>query len=471
MKKQNCGGCQKNTCDGCRLFIQGKLHTDKESTEESAVKWQAVSGKGMSKQKKGMAFDVGTTTIAATLWDLESGQCLGAASCVNPQRKRGSDVVSRIAYCMEDEGHPGELHKLAVEAMDELAVRLMDAQQEKGTVTRAVVVGNTAMCQLVLGEGVTLLAKAPFRKSYTGCISKKGKLLGFSFLQETEIQVMPAIEGYVGADALSVYTYAKALGAGEKSLIVDIGTNGEMILIGKEAVYACSAAAGPALEGAAVQWGMLALPGAIAGIRLVGRFPGEDICCEVIGNAEPVGICGSGLMDGMALLYQEKVMDAGGYLKNQQEAAKDGVSPKLCRRLKTVNGENRFYLTKEKQQVYLSGRDIRQLQLAKGAIRAGIELLLQKEGIPAEEIERIYLAGAFGNDIRAESAMAVGLLPKVDSKKIISVGNGAGLGAAMALLYPKVKDEMTEASGKIIHVEPAQEKSFEELFLHFMQLP
>lgn len=467
MKRKNCGGCKKSTCDGCQLFLEKKLKTDKEGTQKTVLRI-----KGEEQNALGIAYDVGTTTIAAALWDLKTGECIGTLSCLNLQRSWGNDVVSRISYCMEnEEEHVKELQAIVVEAMDRLAAKLMKDHKAAGRVCRATVVGNTAMCQLIMGISVAGLAKAPFHKGYAGCVSWKGNKLGFKTLKNAEIIILPAIEGFVGADALAVYTYAKSMGAGRNSLVIDVGTNGEMLLIGKDKVYACSTAAGPALEGAAVGCGMLALSGAIACVSMTGCFPTEDISCEIIGDTIPVGICGSGLMDLMALLYQRRVIDKNGYLKTRQEAAKDGVSVKLCQRLETVDGENRFNLAEGKKVIYLTGQDIRQLQLAKSAIRAGIEILMQKEGLKAEELESIYFAGAFGNYIRPESAVAIGLLPNIGKEKIRAVGNGAGFGSAMALLSAKTTEEMCKMSEQIEHVELADEASFEELFVRFMDMP
>lgn len=467
MKNKRCGGCQKQSCDDCRLFLRQKLHTDKEIAGNLAIKITERPKKAV-----GIAFDVGTTTVAASLWNLNTGECMGALSSANPQRCKGNDVVSRIAYCMENETeHTRELQGMITECMDMLAEKLLQEYQVQEPVSHAIVVGNTAMCRLALGVSVSGLAKAPFKKGYTGCVVKQGRDMGLQVLESAKVTILPAIEGYVGADALAVYTYVKKMGAGENSLIVDIGTNGEILFIGKNGVYTCSTAAGPALEGAAVQCGMSASAGAIAGIRLAGSFPGEDIFLEVIGDTLPKGICGSGLLDAMALLYKEKLLSAEGYLKTEREAAKDGAGVRLCKRLQTVEGENRFVLKDGADPVYLTGRDIRQLQLAKGAIRAGMETLLQKEKLTVEEIDSIYLAGAFGNYIRPESAVAIGLLPQVGTEKIIPIGNGAGLGAAMALLSEEIVNEMVLLSEKIVHVELAREKVFEELFPEYMNLP
>ena len=465
VEKQKCSGCQRSTCNGCRLFWQEKLHTDKEQLEQTGRR-NKVTGS----MQPGIAFDVGTTTVAATLWDLETGACLSASSCMNPQRKRGSDVVSRIAYCMKEETRIAELQKLVTDAMEKLVVQLLGEHAEKQEIKRAVVVGNPAMCQLVLGYDVSNLAAAPFCKGYSGFVSVTGDEIGLEILRDTEIIVMPSVEGYVGADALAVYSYARSKGAKQNCLIIDIGTNGEIIFIGKEKIYACSAAAGPALEGAAAECGMPALPGAISGIRQIGMYHNIDFVLDIIGDGTAKGICGSGLIDGMAFLYRQKVLAKDGYLKSPEEAAKDGTGVRICNHLKTVDGENRFYLSKE-NDIYISGKDIRQLQLAKGAVRAGIELLLQKEGITVKGIERIYLAGAFGNDIDVKSAVEIGLLPEGSKEKIVPVGNGAGFGAAMALLSESCRKEMADMSEKIIHIEIAKETNFEELFMSFIDFP
>ncbi len=465
MKRKTCGGCKKNTCDGCRMLLDVKLQTDKEERLLSPLK---ADGK---ESDLGLAYDIGTTTIAATMWDLETGECMGSISGQNIQSIWGKDVVSRIAYCMEAEEHARRLQYIVVEAMDRMAAQLIKEHRVNGRVKRVFAAGNTAMCEILLGIEVDGLAKAPFHKNYSGIVEKQGAELGFHKLKNLKISVLPAIEGYVGADALAVYTYVKSLGAGPGTLIVDVGTNGEILLIGKNKVYACSVAAGPALEGAAVSHGMVAFSGAIASVNLAGQFPGEDIVYEVIGDEAPQGICGSGLIDAFALLYRLGVIDKSGYLKTRQEAARDGVKAKICKRLDTIDGDNRFYFAEGKEPIWITGQDIRQMQLAKSAIRTGIELLLQKENMSIEEIDGLYLAGAFGNHICPESAVEIGLLPDIDRGKILSVGNGAGIGAAMALLSAEIANEMVTMSEGIEHIELAEEASFEELFVKYMDLP
>ncbi len=474
MKAKKCAGCMKTTCDGCILFPEGKIKTNKENEGFLPKEFTMIKESGY-----GIAFDVGTTTIAASLWDLQTGDRLLGKSCANPQRFCGSDVVSRITYCVREEANKKKLQQLTVEAMDNLAKKMIDIMKQSAgndafslkKITKVTVVGNTAMCEIVAGVSVSGLASAPFQKEYQGCIRKRGYELGFAGLEDAQILILPAIEGYVGADALSVYTYVSEIDKRKNILAVDIGTNGEIILIGKSRVYACSAAAGPALEGAAASQGMPALPGAVSRVRIAGKFPREDIYCDVIGGCEPKGICGSALLDTLTLLCKLGVIDKSGYMRTRKEAAMAGVKERICQRIDEWKGGNRFLLTDKEYPVYITDKDIRQLQLAKGAIRAAIEILLKKAGIAGEDISCLYLAGAFGNYMQPESAVLSGLLPETERKKIISIGNGAGVGAAMALLSAEVTEKMERAAEQICHVELAGREEFQNDFLTYMDLP
>ena len=472
--KKKCAGCRKESCDGCSLNPGKRISSIKDKTSPFPRYFKMQEGEGY-----GIAFDVGTTTVAGMLADLKSGEVLAAKTCINPQRIAGSDVVSRIVYCREKEENRQKLQMLMIRELDRLAFELCrQAQEEAGhetdasgraiTVDKVTIVGNTVMCEILLGLDLKALEKAPFQKEYYGSVTEKGQDFSFDFLGNAEVTILPSIEGYVGADALSVYTYIRQEDPGENILAVDIGTNGEILLIGKEKTYACSAAAGPALEGASVTQGMGAAPGAIDKVRLLGRFPRQDIACRVIGDSEPKGICGSGLTDALCVLRELKVIDDTGYLLSCQEARKTGVPEQICRRISTLQGENRILLTDRESPVYLTAGDIRQLQLAKGAIRAGMELLLEKAGISLEDISHIYLAGAFGSYIKKESAVRIGLIPDIPEEKITHTGNCAGTGVLMALLNPDVITDMERSAEKIMHVELAGAEKFQELFMRFL---
>ena len=498
MNNRKCAGCRKTSCNGCSLH-PGKNITSSKNTKSNLPEAFVPE----KREGYGLVFDVGTTTVAALLWNLQTGEMLQAETRVNPQRIAGSDVVGRVTYAIDSVEKQKKLQSLIVTAMDEMAEKLMQEfltggngqtpenpvigdkeatetvetsakilkEKCQNEIREAVVVGNTAMCEILLGLSVEGLSKAPFHKAYQGYCSQKGKELGFSFLGNAEITVLPSIGGYVGADALAVYTYGKTIDRRKNVLAIDIGTNGEILLLTEDKTYACSAAAGPALEGAAVTQGMGAAPGAIEGVSLMGKFPFEDVYAKVIGDCEPKGICGSGLVDALAFLRSYQLVDEEGYLRSAEEARKAGVKERLCRRIFTKDGENSFLLTNEKNPVYLTAGDIRQLQLAKGAIRGAVQILLQKAQIGVADISHLYLAGAFGSYIKIESALKIGLLPEIGAEKVTHTGNCAALGAAMALFSSEVKKEMEQDSEEICHVELAKESAFQEYFMNYIRLP
>lgn len=461
MVRLKCAGCRKENCNGCSLYQQ--INTGKNEASIFPKDFIPDQGSGL-----GMAFDVGTTTIAGMLWDLEKGVQLEAATRINPGRYAGSDVISRMTYVRERAGEREKIQRLMIGTLDDMAREAAQAYSQ--AISRVVIAGNTVMCELLLLESLDGLSRAPFHKDYEGSKSCKGRELGFTYLQEAEIIVLPAIEGFVGADALSVHNCIKHLDGRRHVLAVDIGTNGEILLFGKEQSYVCSAAAGPALEGAAVLCGMGASQGAVSQVQLAGSFPREDIFCSVIGGKEPKGICGSGLVDALAVLGKIGVMDETGYLRTAAEARKAGVREQFCRRIRTQQGESRFLLTDEENPVFLTAGDIRQLQLAKAAIRTGIEMLLKKERLSGEELSHIYIAGSFGSFIRKESAVEIGLLPRISLERISHIGNCAGTGASMALLSMQTVKEMEQDAETIRHVELADEEGFQACFLECLKI-
>lgn len=420
----------------------------------------------------GISFDLGTTTMAGMLWNLENGILLNAESAANPQATFGADVVSRIQMAVLHREQLKEMQRLVVERLDQMAAAMMETTDEvKKYIRKVTVAGNTAMCEILLGILPEGLFRAPFTPDYHKIIRLKGRELGFSFLQNAEIIVLPPIGGYVGADALMVHSYVNLGCRKQNVLSVDIGTNGEILLqyVGKK--YACSTAAGPALEGGAVSQGMRASEGAIEMVSLAGRFPLQDIVVRVIGGGKPRGICGSGLVDGLSVLYEAGVLEHTGYMRSALEARKAGTPERICKRIEEGAGERRFLLTDRSNPVYLTAGDVRQLQMSIGAIRAGMETLLTKAGCEMEQLDALYLAGAFGCYISVESAVSIGLLPEMDREKIVQAGNLAGAGAAMALLSSKIQEWMDQEKDQIIHVELAAESGFQELFLEHMNFP
>ena len=465
-KPRNCPGCRKETCTGCGIFK--KLNTNKHISAELPKYFLPEKQGGF-----GIAFDLGTTTLAGMLWDLEQAVCLGAKAVENPQSRLGMDVVSRLQAAIESEEQLLKLQQMVVQALDKLAFELVNKQLGQYVEpVRAVVAGNTAMCQLLLKRKPEKLVRSPFKPDYQGLVCQKGDALGFRFLKNTEIVVMPPVGGYAGADILAVYTWiCKEYKEDIKNLLaVDIGTNGEILLFGDKEHYVCSAAAGPALEGGGALCGMRAAKGAVDMVSVNGSFPMQDLVCRVIGEGKPKGICGSGLLDTMAVLGKVGILDDTGYMRSQSEAKAAGTPQRIAGRIEESHKGRRILLTDKEHPVYLYAGDVRQVQLAVGALRAGIEVLLERADMQSKELEKIYLAGAFGSYIRVDSCMSIGLLPQMDKEKVIQAGNLAGMGASMALLSPKVMEEMVQQAKKLLHVELAGNPRFEELFLKYMYI-
>ena len=464
VSENKCPGCRRTVCDGCGIYR--KLNTNKQVRIRFPKGFKVQPGEGL-----GISFDVGTTTLAGMLWDLEKGTLLEAETGANPQAVFGADVISRIQAAAGNREDLGKMQKLLVEKLDEMASEMMERLAGSGTLRRVTVAGNTAMSEILLGIPPLQLSKAPFLPDYENTVYLKGSALGFHFLGETDIMVLPPIGGYVGADALAVHGYVSMEEKEGRILSIDIGTNGEILLQCDGKRFACSTAAGPALEGGAVSQGMRAVRGAVDMVSLTGRFPMEDLTSRVIGGGAGRGICGSGLVDSLAWLYRTKDIDHTGYMRKAGEARESGVPGRIAGRIRQEDGGCKFLLTDSRDPVYLTAGDVRQLQLSVSAIRSGAETLLEKAGLKAKQLDRIYLAGAFGSYIGIESGLAIGLFPHVPKEKIYQAGNLAGIGAAMALLSGEALQYMEEERKRFTHVELAGEETFKELFLAHMNFP
>lgn len=350
-----------------------------------------------------LAFDIGTTTIAGYLMD-ETGAELAAGSRLNPQASFGADVITRIQLALK--GEQEALTRCVREALADLTRELLKAtERQEDALGTICVVGNPCMQQLFLGISPKNLAGIPFAPLLTQAqVSRAGDVV--SFWGEAALLTVPDISGYVGADTIGC-VIATEMSCGEQiTLMVDIGTSGEMVMGNRECMVACSTAAGPALEGANIRFGMLAADGAIDHVTV----ENGEIRCHVLGGGEARGICGSGLIDALAALKQLGLVNRRGRLQTQEQFEED-----LAVRLSA--------------EVWLTQNDVRQVQLAKGAIAAGIGLMARHLGIEVGQIDRLLLAGAFGSFIRVQSACRIGLLPPELLERAQAVGNAAGSGA------------------------------------------
>jgi len=412
----------------------------------------------------GLAVDLGTTTVVARLIDMAGGQCPATQAALNPQTRFGDDVVSRIAYAQTGKEF-AELQRAIIDCINDLTAKLCKkAAIGSNDIFEMCVAGNTTMNHIFLGLPIIQLGQAPYEAYSLDAHEVTPGELGLQINPAGNIYTIENIAGYVGADTTAVALAADIDSAEEMTLIVDIGTNGEIVLGTKDKLYAASCAAGPALEGARITCGSRAFDGAIEAVVI----NEDDIDLDVIGNVPPRSICGSGLIDAVAVMLDLGVINGTGRFV-EPKTLEDKLPPAIFSRIIEQDGQPAFRLTAAANSpVFLSQKDIREMQLAKGAIRAGIKLLQQKIGLEDSDVKRILLAGAFGNYISQRSALRIGLLPAVQAEKIHFVGNAAAAGAQMILLSRQCRDQARELARKIEYVEIAHEPDFQMVFAESM---
>jgi uncharacterized 2Fe-2S/4Fe-4S cluster protein (DUF4445 family) len=413
-----------------------------------------------------LAVDIGTTKVAAYLMDLESGETLAAAGAMNPQIAYGEDVMARIAYAMGGEAQARELERVLVEGLNSLASDLCaQAGCDSVGVVEAVLVGNTCMHHLVLGLPVAQLGLAPYVPALADSYDLKARELGLRLAPGANVHFLPNIAGFVGADhvarLLATGLYEVEAGARGITVGLDIGTNTEISLAVEGRLLSCSCASGPAFEGAHIQDGMRAAPGAVERVRLAD----ERVEYQAIGDAPPVGICGSGILDGVAELRRTGVLRNSG-------AMQPGSHP----RVRGAGKETEFLLVPAGERgaprdLVITRKDVNEIQLAKAAIRAGIELLLSEAGLKAEQVERVVVAGAFGTYLDVGSALAVGVFPPLARERFVQVGNAAGMGAKLALLSRRCRERAGEIARCVEYVELTTHQRFVEAYVAALMLP
>ena len=423
----------------------------------------------MTKRLFGVSVDIGTTTVVAKLFDLRNGQSMATASGANPQMAFGADVISRISHASTEAGY-AQLHESIVTFLNSLIAELCtEAAISVDEIYEVCVAGNTTMSHIFASLPVKQLGAAPYEAYSLEAYDMGAVEMGVTINRAGNVHTIENIAGFVGSDITAV---ALAVGFDKiekMTLVVDIGTNGELLLGTNEKLYAASCAAGPALEGAGISNGSRAASGAIESVL----FDGEDICVEVIGQEEAKSICGSGLIDAVAVMLDLGIIDMTGRFA-EKDAIKETVSAAVFSRMGEQDGQPCFVLASgddDGKTVVLTQPDIRQVQLANGAIRAGIILLEKELGIADDDIEQVFLAGAFGNYISRESALRIGMLPCIPCERIQFVGNAAGTGAEMALLSDKFRRQAAEIVRDIKYVEIAKAKDFQMVFAECMMFP
>lgn len=461
---------------GIRLACHCKVEEDmcvilNNWSSESDTRWNWREKEGgdnttqrkASKKRLGIAMDIGTTTVELQVYDLETGLRLVGDRFMNPQRVYGADVISRITYCYNQPERVQQLRKgLLAKCNEAIEKAIHTLRMSVEWIEKIVIVCNTTMSHILVGESVDTLAKAPFEMKYYGGTEFSKRELPFLLAEEGRIHILHNIGGHVGADTFGCVL---ALGLHEKKgtyLLMDIGTNGEMVLAKDGELYACSTAAGPAFEGAGITYGMCAGPGAITKVTLGGQSEtGEEkFRLQVIGNTIPAGISGSGIIDALACMLRAGIMDYSGFVSEEYvQENKDGSHKGVVLYKDKAKNENTLLVTRE---------DIRQIQMAKAAIFAGAMSLLEIRGVAIEELDGIYLAGAFGSHIDISNSIQIGLLPTVDITKIQEVGNAALQGAKEVLVGKYDQIVQKQILDQLHHIELAEYEFFKEKFIHSM---
>ncbi len=430
-------------------------------------------------RRHAIAYDLGTTTVVATLLDLETGTPVAVASVLNRQQPFGGDVITRISATMMDPAALGRLSALARETLAELAAEVCaEGEVDPSGVYEVAVAGNATMTALLLGVDPEPIGVAPFVQVTAAWPVLRASEIGLTLHPGARVVVFPSLGAYVGGDIVAGML-ASGLDRDKRvRVFIDVGTNCEIALTDGERIVTTAAPAGPAFEGGAIRCGMRASDGAVEVVRLDTEVEDPDaaVVLGVIGDVEPRGLCGSGLVDAVAELVRVGLLDASGRFVTEEVAAT--IAPGLADRLTTVrDGERVFVLHRSApdvpaaETVYLSQRDVRELQFAKAAISTGWTLLLEELGLEASDIQQVLLAGSFGSYLSPASAVRIGLVPRLPVLRIVSAGNVAGEGAKMVLLSARERAGADALLEEVRYVELSDRPDFNDRFVDQLAFP
>ena len=398
----------------------------------------------------GLAVDIGTTKVAGYLVDLSTGAVLASKGVMNPQISYGEDLISRIVAAGDSKGGSEKLQSILVDGLNKMTQELCEATgHTPDEIVEAVVVGNTVIHHLFLGLPVQQLGVSPYAPVIDTAVDVKAREIGLDISAGGYVHLLPNIAGYVGADHVAMLLATKMDQADETTLAIDIGTNTEICLNYKGKMTSVSCASGPAFEGAHIKYGMRAAPGAIEYVR----FDNNEVKVQTIGGVPPVGICGSGLLDAVAQMRLNGIVDARGRLGEHSLVSSNGPAREFI--LADRPGSN---------PITISQKDVRELQLAKAAIRVGIVALVENAGIEEKDIQKVIIAGAFGTFIDIKSAIIIGMLPDLPLNRFQQVGNAAGTGSRMALISKEERTKANELAEKVGYIELARMRDFSMRF-------
>jgi len=421
----------------------------------------AVEPGDTREESYGVAVDLGTTTVVGTLMNLKTGMAEAVRSTLNGQAPFGADVISRISHGMQGDEAKAELRDAVRRTINTILSELYEsAGVSRDRVYEMVIVGNATMLHLMLGIDATPISMMPFTPAFTDPLYLPALDVGIDIHPAGYVQTLPVIGAYVGADIVAGIMATGLAREDKMRVFVDVGTNGEIVLGSVKRVLCTAAPAGPAFEGSQIRCGMRATEGAIEGVTLT-----DHVELQVIGgDIVPRGICGSGLVDTVAQLRLAGLLDVGGKMRSREEVPEHPLSDRLI----TVEGVRAFLLG---ENVYLTQRDVRELQFGKGSIATGIKVLMDVMGVSATDLDEVLLGGSFGSYLNPESAKIIGLVPAVDVDRILSVGNTAGEGAKMALLSFRERQVAFELPDKVEYVELSGRSDYNDSFVSVLQFP
>jgi uncharacterized 2Fe-2S/4Fe-4S cluster protein (DUF4445 family) len=501
-----CGG--NGTCGKCRVDyrLHGKAHSAlacrteaEDEMEVTLPEWsekdiitEGVPGRGAEtasgtelfssradiwKGPVSAAVDLGTTTIAAALIsgaeeNNDKAEVIDRKGAWNRQAAYGADVISRIQYIMEHQENGLQTLSRTVRGQTIEMLRAMCERNhiDISQIGDVYIAGNTIMEHIFCGISPVSIAAAPFTPETLFLTDESPNCDSILMAvdekksHQANIHMAPCVSGYVGGDIVSGLAASGMAEREETGLFLDIGTNGEMAIGGKDGLICCAVASGPAFEGAQIACGMSASTGAVSAVS----WEDGKLRTEVVGEGSPRGICGSGLVDLLAVLLECNVIDESGCFLSPEEAEEEGVSPEMLAYLsEDKDGNGMFWISRE-NEVYFSAQDVRRLQLAKAAVAAGIEVLLKEKEISAEQVDRLYIAGGFGKHLNLRSAAAIGMFPAVLEERAVYAGNASLLGAERACMEPGVYDKMQEVQAACRYLELSGNEMFNEAYIEQM---
>lgn len=413
----------------------------------------------------GIVIDIGTTTVVTALIDLKTGKELANASMINAQKQYGLDVLTRITYEYE---HPDcGIQKLKEAIVNSINAMIGEACQEAGVDRRNIreidVAANCTMMHMLLGVDARSIGRSPYRPVFTEAKDLPAREIGIEAAEDTRLYCLPQVSAYIGADIVAGAYVCELWKERGNVLFIDIGTNGEIVLASNGRLLSCSCAAGPALEGMNISSGMRASEGAVEDVEITD----QGIRLKVIGGQEPVGLCGSGILAVVKELLRTGIVKKTGVFVKKDKLKEDDYRYPMIQ----MNGTKREFILCENPKLLVTQGDVRQVQLAKGAILSGFMALLGKAGISMEDLDKVMIAGQFGAHLPAESLIGTGILPREVEGKLVYLGNSSKTGAYMTLMSERVKREMELLAGKMEYMELAETENYERIFTESMIFP